>query len=278
MTIRSVQSVLQGYATSDGAGVKLVRFFDPRQATQLDPFLLLDEFRSANASDYVAGFPPHPHRGFETVTYMIVGRMKHKDNHGNEGDLGPGGVQWMSAARGIIHEERPQQDQGLMFGYQLWVNLPSAQKMSEPFYDDIEADRIPVCALANGGTVRVIAGEFGGVQGPVRPRPAEPTYLDVDLPANASVTIAVPRGHTALLHGVTGKICVGTKATVLLARQCAVLSRDGDVVFATGSETGRALLLSGKPFGEPIVHYGPFVMNTQAELQQAVEDYQSGRF
>jgi redox-sensitive bicupin YhaK (pirin superfamily) len=278
MTTRSVHSVIQGYATSDGAGVKLVRVLDPRQAKALDPFLLFDEFRSDEASDYIAGFPPHPHRGFETVTYMIAGRMKHKDNRGNEGDLGPGGVQWMSAAAGIVHEERPQQDSGLMWGYQLWVNLPAAHKMKEPWYDDIEAVRIPSVALPGGGTMRVIAGSFGGVAGPVRPRPAEPVYLDVDLPAHASVTIPMASGHTALVHGVTGSLRVGSEGKALAARQCAVLSREGDVLVATGDAPGRALVLGGKPFGEPIVHYGPFVMNTHAELQRAVDDYQNGRF
>ena len=278
MTLRSVQSVLQGRPTSDGAGVKLVRIFDPRQAQALDPFLLFDEFRSETASDYVAGFPPHPHRGFETVTYMIDGRMKHKDNHGNEGDLGPGGVQWMCAARGIVHEERPQQDRGLLWGYQLWINLPAAQKLGAPWYDDIEAPRIPSVALPMGGTVRVIAGAFGGVRGPVRPRPAEPMYLDVDLPADARCEIAVAEGHTVLVHGVTGTLRIGAEAAVLQARQCAVLSRDGSVVLTTGAAPGRALVLAGKPFGEPIVHHGPFVMNTHAELRQAFDDFQNGRF
>ncbi|MBK8099614.1 MAG: pirin family protein [Planctomycetes bacterium] len=278
MPDRTVQTVMQGHATSDGAGVKLVRVFDPRQAQQLDPFLLFDEFRSEEASDYVAGFPPHPHRGFETVTYMVVGRMQHKDNHGNAGDLGPGGVQWMSAARGIVHEERPQQDHGLMWGYQLWVNLPAANKMDVPWYDDIAATRIPTVVLPGGGTVRVIAGAFGDVRGPVRPRPAEPTYLDVDLPANARCEIAIPAGHTALVHGVTGKFRIGADGASIASRQCALLSREGNVVITTGGEPGRVLVLAGKPFGEPIAHHGPFVMNSPAELRQAIDDFQNDRF
>ena len=215
MNPRTVESVIQGYATSDGAGVKLVRVLDPRQARALDQFLLFDEFRSDEASDYIAGFPPHPHRGFETVTYMIAGRMKHKDNRGNEGDLGPGGVQWMCAASGIVHEERPQQAAGLMWGYQLWVNLPAAQKMTEPWYDDIDQARIPVVALPGGGTARVLAGSLGPVRGPVRPRPAEPLYLDIDLPAQSSVSVPVPNGHTALVHGVTGTVRVGREARAI---------------------------------------------------------------
>lgn len=278
MTTRTVQKVITGQATSDGAGVKLVRVFDPRQARELDPFLLFDEFRSDEASDYIGGFPPHPHRGFETVTYMLDGRMKHKDNHGNEGLLGPGGVQWMSAARGIVHEERPQQDSGRMWGYQLWVNLPAAQKMSPPWYDDIQQQRIPTVVLPGGGTVRVLAGEFGGARGPVRARPSQPTYLDVALPAGGRCVCPIAAGHTALVHGVEGRVQVGDDARAVDARQCAVLSRDGDVVIAAGNGPGRALLIAGAPFGESIAHHGPFVMNTTAELRQAIDDFQNGRF
>ena len=277
MTFRSVVSIHRGHPTSDGAGVKLTRMFDARQARAFDPFLMLDEFRSEEASDYVAGFPPHPHRGFETVTYMMVGRMKHKDNHGNEGDLGPGGVQWMSAARGIVHEERPQQDKGLMWGYQLWVNLPAAEKMSEPWYEDIDSARIPT-VHAEGVAVRVISGEFLGTKGPVRPRPAEPVYLDVELQAGAMVEIPARSGHTALVHGVTGSVLIGSQQSLVETRQCAMLTRNGAILVAAGALPGRALVLLGKPFGEAIAHHGPFVMNTQAQLVQAIEDYQSGRF
>ncbi len=282
MSTRSVERIIQGYATSDGAGVKLTRVLDPRMAAAIDPFLLFDEFGSAEASDYVAGFPPHPHRGFETVTYMLVGRMRHKDNKGNQGDLGPGGVQWMSAARGIVHEEMPQQASGLMRGYQLWVNLPGAMKMADPWYDDIDTTRIPTLALAGGGTVRVISGEHAGAKGPVRNRPSEPIYLDVDLPANASFECAVPDGHTALVHAVDGTVLVGPPSdggrNALDAKQLALLSREGKVVLATGAAPGRALVIAGKPFKEPIAHYGPFVMNTQAEIRQAISDLQNGRF
>ena len=282
MSTRSVDRVIQGYATSDGAGIKLTRVLDPRMAAAMDPFLLFDEFGSAEASDYVAGFPPHPHRGFETVTYMLVGRMRHKDNKGNQGDLGPGGVQWMSAARGIVHEEMPQQASGLMRGFQLWVNLPGAMKMAEPWYDDIDTSRIPTLALAGGGTVRVISGEYGGAKGPVKPRPSEPIYLDVDLPANASFEHDVPAGHTTLVHCVDGEVLVGPPSDggrkALEAKQLALLSREGQVVIATGAAPGRALVIAGKPFKEPIAHYGPFVMNTQAEIRQAISDLQNGRF
>jgi hypothetical protein len=278
MTKRHVERVIQGYATSDGAGVKLTRVLDPRMAAAIDPFLLFDEFGSAEASDYVAGFPPHPHRGFETVTYMLVGRMRHKDNKGNQGDLGPGGVQWMSAARGIVHEEMPQQAEGLMRGYQLWVNLPGAMKMAEPWYDDIPSERIPTVALPGGGTVRVISGAHAGTKGPVRNRPSEPIYLDVDLPANASFEHAVPDGHTTLVHCVDGAVLVGGERKPLEAKQLALMSREGKVVIATGDAPGRALLIAGKPFKEPVAHYGPIVMNTRAELEQAFADLQAGRF
>jgi redox-sensitive bicupin YhaK (pirin superfamily) len=282
MTSRTVVQVIQGYATSDGAGVKLTRVLDPRMATALDPFLLFDEFGSAEASDYVAGFPPHPHRGFETVTYMLVGRMRHKDNQGNQGDLGPGGVQWMSAARGIVHEEMPQQASGLMRGFQLWVNLPGAMKMADPWYDDIQSDRIPVVALPGGGTVKVISGEWGGAKGPVRNRPSEPIYLDVELPPGASFECAVPDGHTAMVHAVDGQVLVGPPSggerQPLDAQQLALLSREGAVEIATGAVPGRALVIAGKPFREPIVHYGPFVMNSEREIRQALDDFRSGRF
>ena len=258
MSARSVERIIQGYATSDGAGVKLTRVLDPRMAAAIDPFLLFDEFGSAEASDYVAGFPPHPHRGFETVTYMLVGRMRHKDNKGNQGDLGPGGVQWMSAARGIVHEEMPQQSAGLMRGYQLWVNLPGAMKMADPWYDDIDTSRIPTVALPGGGTVRVISGavDVGGAvtKGPVRNRPSEPVYLDVDLPPNASFEQPVAAGHTTLVHAVDGTVLVGEERKPIEAKQLALMTREGMVHIATGDLPGRALLIAGKPFKEPIAH------------------------
>ncbi|HWP94701.1 MAG TPA: pirin family protein [Gammaproteobacteria bacterium] len=275
---REVERIVRGYPTEDGGGVKLVRVLDPRQAHLYDPFLLFDEFRSDDAADYLAGFPPHPHRGFETVTYMLAGHMYHRDNQGNTGHLGPGAVQWMTAARGIIHEERPQQESGLMWGYQLWVNLPAREKLSEPAYQDIPAERIPEVTLPEGGRVRVIAGEYGGVRGPVRPRPSEPLYLDVQLPAGAEFRITPPAGHTVLVHGVEGTVELGAKRTPLAARQLAMLGRAGEVVIAARPASGRVLLIAGKPFGEPIAHYGPFVMNTAEELRQAIADYSAGRF
>lgn len=276
---RSIESRIQGRPAEDGAGVKLTRLIDPRHAGASDPFLMLDEFRSDTASDYIAGFPPHPHRGFETVTYMMAGRMRHRDNKGNEGNLGPGAVQWMTAARGIVHEEMPQQENGLMWGYQLWLNLPAAEKMLPATYQDIEASAIP--ELTHGGArVRVIAGELAGVRGPVPERTTAPLYLDMDLPANAETRIPVPSGHRVLMVGVSGSVTIAgdTKQETLSARQAALLGAGESVTVRTSEDAGRVLLIAAKPLREPIAHYGPFVMNTREELMQAVNDFQSGRF
>lgn len=276
--VREVAQMIAGRPSEDGAGVKLTRILDPRSARSTDPFLLFDEFRSDVADDYAGGFPPHPHRGFETVTYMLAGRMRHRDNKGNTGELEPGGVQWMTAARGIVHEEMPLQENGLMWGYQLWVNLPARDKMSEPAYEDIGSERIPEVTLTNDGRVRVIAGEFVGVRGPVQPRPSQPLYLDVSLPAQARFELDPPTGHTVLVYGVQGEVALGQRGERLATHRLAVLGREGSVLAVSGEQPGRFLLIAGKPYAEPIAHYGPFVMNTAEELQQAMEDYRSGRF
>jgi quercetin 2,3-dioxygenase len=277
-TVREAAHLFPGQPTSDGAGVKLTRMFDSRAAKLVDPFLMLDEFRSDSASDYIAGFPPHPHRGFETITLMFAGRMRHKDNQGNQGDLGPGSVQWMTAARGIVHEEMPQQENGLMWGYQLWLNLPAAMKMSEPGYQDIDAAQIPEVKSADGVHVRVIAGEYQGTRGAVRQRPTQPILLDVQLPANASFEYEVPEQHTVMLHGVAGESHVGTKAQPLKPRQLLLLGAGTRIHVRAGDAPAQFLVIAGRPLGEPIAHYGPFVMNTQDEIRQAVTDFQSGKF
>lgn len=277
-TLRDIAYVMDGRAAEDGGGVKLTRVLDPRTAKLTDPFLLFDEFRSDAAADYIGGFPPHPHRGFETVTYMMAGRMRHGDNKGNTGDLGPGSVQWMTAARGIVHEEMPQQENGLMWGYQLWVNLPSGDKMGDPGYQDIAPERIPDVELPADGRVRVIAGEFGGVRGPVAERPTRPVYLDVSLPAGEAFRWTPPAGHTVLVHGVEGEFSLGAKQQAMKARRLAVLGGEGDVLAHAGDAPARFLIIAGRPLREPIAHYGPFVMNTPDELRQAVEDYQAGLF
>jgi len=275
---RSVALLLKGQATSDGAGVRLTRMLDTRLAAQADPFLLFDEFRSDKADDYIGGFPPHPHRGFETVTYMMAGHMRHGDNKGNTGDLGPGSAQWMTAARGIVHEERPQQEDGLMWGYQLWVNLPAAEKMSEPVYQDIAAQDIPEAPLSNGGKVRVITGDFKGVRGPVRARPTEPIYLDVSLPAGGDFNYALPTGHTAFVHGITGELRLGDAAQAVREREMALLSAEGELYVRAGGAPARFLVIAGKPLREQIAHYGPFVMNTREEIVQAARDFETGKF
>lgn len=276
--MREVAQLLRGEATSDGAGVRLTRMLDPRLAAQADPFLLFDEFRSDRPDDYIGGFPPHPHRGFETVTYMMAGHMRHGDNKGNTGDLGPGSAQWMTAARGIVHEERPQQENGLMWGYQLWVNLPAKEKMSDPVYQDIAAQDIPQVALENGGQVRVITGEFESVRGPVRPRPTEPIYLDVSLPANAEFNYALPAGHTAFVHGIVGESRVGNQSKPVREREMALLSSAGGLHVHSGETPARFLVIAGKPLREQIAHYGPFVMNTREEVMQAAQDFSAGLF
>ena len=281
-----VARLVDGRAASDGAGVKLTRVLEPELAALIDPFLLFDEFRSDSASDYIGGFPPHPHRGFETVTYMMAGRMRHGDNKGNRGDLAPGSVQWMTAARGIVHEEMPQQEQGLMWGFQLWVNLPAAHKMDDPAYQDIAPERIPEVRRADGVRARVVAGSFAGddgrpVQGPVHARPTEPVYLDITVPAGQVFDWTAPPGHTVLVHGIEGECSVGADAAALRPHRMAILRGDEDASVLrvqAASTPARFLVIAGKPLHEPVAHYGPFVMNTREELMQAVQDYQAGRF
>jgi hypothetical protein len=274
---REIAHWFPGRAAEDGAGVKLTRLLDPQQARLADPFLMLDEFRSDQAQDYIAGFPPHPHRGFETVTYMLDGRMRHRDNQGNQGDLGPGSVQWMTAARGIVHEEMPQQENGMLWGYQLWVNLPAAMKMSTPGYQDIEAARVTEVRHDDGVRVRVIAGEFEGVRGPVAERPTEPHYLDVQLPKNSRFSWRTPQDHTVLVQGVLGRTRVGSHERALGERELVLLGA-GEQVELEAESDARVLVITGKPLRESIAAYGPFVMNTADEIRQAFDDFRSGRF
>jgi redox-sensitive bicupin YhaK (pirin superfamily) len=280
-TSRRVTRVLRGQPTSDGAGVKLTRVIGQRDLDMLDPFLLLDEFRSDSASDYIGGFPEHPHRGFETVTYMLAGRMRHGDNQGNAGLLTPGSVQWMAAGRGIVHSEMPEQEDGLMWGFQLWVNLPAADKMRAPRYQDIAPERIPQAAPADGVQVRVLAGRVGDVVGPVSGIAVEPTYLDIALDAGARFDAALPPGHTAFAYVYAGAAELGPAGAMQrVARgELAVLDRDGSQLTVTAAdEPARLILVAGKPLDEPIARYGPFVMNTPEQIAETIHDYQSGRF
>jgi len=279
-TPRAVARTLQGLPASDGAGVKLTRVIGQPQLDRLDPFLLLDEFRSDTPGDYLAGFPDHPHRGFETVTYMLAGRMRHRDSAGNSGLLVPGSVQWMTAGRGLVHSEMPEQVDGLMWGFQLWVNLPAKDKMTAPRYQDIGPERIPEVALENGGLVRVIAGTLGDVRGPVQAEGTAPLYLDIALPANARFATAVPAGHHAFVYPFVGDVTVtAPQRDTALPRGTLGVLGDGDgLQLLAGAGETRVLLVAGRPLKEPVARYGPFVMNTQDELRQAFDDFRSGRF
>lgn len=281
MSTRTLQAVIPAVAASDGAGVKLRRSLGWAPQVRFDPFLMLDEFFSDDPDDYLAGFPSHPHRGFETVTYMLEGHMRHEDGFGNRGDLGPGDVQWMTAARGIIHSEMPQQAEGRMRGFQLWVNLPSREKMKPAAYRDIPSREIPTVALADGGELRVIAGAFtqDGVTtaGPIGRLSTEPLYFDLRLPAGAVVTVPTPAAHNAFLYVYDGNAMVGADARPLPHRSAGLLTPGDEVRVRAGEGGARLLLLAGKPIGEPVVQFGPFVMNTREEIEQAIVDYQAGR-
>ncbi|RRS02697.1 pirin family protein [Aquabacterium soli] len=276
---RPVATALRGQPAEDGAGVRLTRVFQARSTLNLDPFLMLDEFASDQADDYIAGFPSHPHRGFETVTYMLEGHMLHEDHLGNQGHLRDGDVQWMTAGRGIIHSEMPQQQEGRMRGFQLWINLPAAEKMKPAAYRDIPADQIPRAVLADGGWVKVIAGETANAQGqpvrgPIQGLSTEPLYLHAHLPAGAAWRTAVPPGHTALVYVADGDIEIDGRA--LHHGWAGVLGHGAEVALAAGPQGADVLLLAGKPLREPVVQYGPFVMNTREEIEQALRDYNQG--
>jgi quercetin 2,3-dioxygenase len=276
---RSVRRVIQGMPTSDGAGVKLRRVIGQPQLPDLDPFLMLDEFGTDRAEDYIAGFPDHPHRGFETVTYMLDGRMRHKDNHGNEGVLVPGSVQWMTAGRGLVHSEMPEQQEGRMRGFQLWLNLPAREKMTAPKYQEFGPERIPTAAPAPGVTVKVIAGSTAGIVGPILQPATDPTYLDLALEPKAEFVQNLPSDYAAFLYVFEGDVTVGDEAKPVHTHELAVLSEGAQIRLRGSSPApARAILVAGRPLKEPVAKYGPFVMNTREELQQAFVDFQSGKF
>jgi quercetin 2,3-dioxygenase len=282
MTTRTLRQVIRSVPTSDGAGVKLRRSLGSGVGLRHDPFLMLDEFSSENPGDYIAGFPAHPHRGFETVTYLLDGHMLHEDHLGHRGDLKSGGVQWMTAGRGIIHSEMPQQLEGRMRGFQLWINLPAKEKMKPAGYRDIDPSEIPTLELEGGGTVKVIAGaaQSNGAQtaGPIRGLTTEPLYLDVELPAGAVFAQPIGDGHNAFLYVFEGDVLVGPTGDErgVATHSAGLLSSGDEIRVKAGNNGGRFLLLGGKPIGEPIVQYGPFVMNTREEIEQAIRDYQNG--
>lgn len=280
--LRSLAHVIPAIATSDGAGVKLRRSIGSQRGLYLDPFLMLDEFGTDNPGDYIAGFPAHPHRGFETVTYMLDGRMQHKDHLGNVGDLGPGGVQWMTAGRGVIHSEMPLQESGRMRGFQLWINLPSAEKMKPAGYRDIPASEIPQAALPGGGSIKVIAGTAevgearlsGPINSPAQPLSTAPLYFDLELPAGALFEQPIPASHNAFLYTYEGSVAVAGKTAP--AQAALVLGAGERLSLQAGPQGARVILLAGKPLREPVVQYGPFVMNSREEIEQALQDYQNG--
>lgn len=271
MTVRQITQRVKGIATQDGAGVKLTRIIGQPALPRLDPFLMLDFFGSEKASDYIEGFPAHPHRGFQTVTYMLTGKMRHKDSVGNEGVIESGGIQWMNAGRGIIHEEMPEQESGLLRGFQLWVNLPASEKLSAPGYQDIKPSSVPVTELSEGNQVKVLAGTINGVSGPVATQAVSPLFLDFHLTTDDVQTVAVEQGHNGFVYCYEGTLTLCGET--LHAGELAVLSQRGDVELAG---PGKAILVAGEPIGEPVVQYGPFVMNTEQEIRQALMDYQSG--
>jgi redox-sensitive bicupin YhaK (pirin superfamily) len=277
---RRVAQKLRGQPTSDGAGVRMTRVIGTPRLDHFDPFLLLDEFRSDDPNDYIAGFPNHPHRGFETVTYMLAGRMRHGDSQGNTGQLGPGSVQWMTAGRGIVHSEFPEQEEGLMWGFQLWVNLPAADKMTAPRYQDIPAERIPAVELGAGVTARVIAGRLDGAEGPISAVATAPVYYDFSLEPGAEYEAEVPAGHNVFAYVFQGVAEIGPEddRQRIERGEIALLAEGAGVAMrGAGEEAARLILVGGRPLAEPIARYGPFVMNTRDEISQAMADFQAGR-
>lgn len=277
---RSVERLVQGQDTQDGAGVRLTRLLSHDLQERLDPFLMLDAFGSENPGDYIAGFPNHPHRGFETVTYMVAGRMRHKDSGGHEGLLQNGGVQWMTAGRGLIHSEMPEQEAGLMEGFQLWLNLPAKNKMCEPWYRDIQSESIPETTTGHGVLIRVIAGRSHDTEGAIQREQTEPLFLDLHFPSTEGVVFEqpIPATHNAFVYVYRGglEIVSNEQTTQVPIQRMAVLANEGDGVVLRAQANTRAILIAGNPLNEPIAQYGPFVMNTREQLVQAVDDFRAG--
>ncbi len=273
MTKRTIQQVIPGLPASDGAGVKLIRSLGSADHLRVDPFLMFDEFSSENPDDYVAGFPSHPHRGFETVTYLLDGHMLHEDHLGNRGDLKSGAVQWMTAGRGIIHSEMPQQENGRMRGFQLWINLPAKEKMKPAGYRDIQPDEIPT-VLFSDGKIKIVAGTYEGTNGPVQGGATEPLYWDVQLNSGKTFSANIPETHSIYIYPFEGSVEISDR--VLKAHEGGVLGSGDKVEIKAGPDGARFLVLAAKPLKEPVVQYGPFVMNTRQEIEQAIRDYQSG--
>ena len=270
-TTRSIQKVIQGVQTTDGAGVNLTRIIGSMELNMLDPFLLLDEFGSDNPKDYIAGFPPHPHRGFETITYMLNGKFRHKDSAGNEGYLTDGSVQWMTAGRGVIHSEMPEQTEGLVRGFQLWLNLPKEKKMIDPAYNDIPAKKIPIVDF-EGGSARIISGKFLGITGPGQPHTGV-LYYDIDLDLSARFTMPIDNGWNAFIYIYEGSVRLDREIN---QGHLIVLDQKGKLDLTAGKEGAKFIVVAGEPLNEPVARGGPFVMNSKGEVLKAFEDYQNG--
>ena len=274
MTPRSIQQLVRAIEITEGAGVTVYRTIGTPRLRHLDPFLLLDHFASNDPDEYIAGFPDHPHRGFITLTYMLDGHMEHRDSMGNRGDLRAGGIQWMKAASGVIHSEMPQQTDGLMRGFQLWINLPAGEKMSDPQYQEFSAAHLPV--IERGGVrVNIISGEYAGQRGPIDDPHTAVQYFDISLPPETPFTHRLQDGTTAFLYPFEGSLQIG--GTTIEAHALAVLGSGDEISVTAGPQGARFIFLSGRPLREPVVQYGPFVMNTEQEIRQAFEDYKNNR-
>lgn len=273
---RGVARVLRAMDTSDGAGVSLKRSIGSPQLDMLDPFLMLDSLSTDKADDYIAGFPEHPHRGFETVTYMVEGAMRHQDSMGNEGVLRSGGAQWMTAGSGIVHSETPEQENGLMQGFQLWINLPAKDKMIDPRYQNLEPDELPEISPAAGAQLRLLAGSMYGETGPINGISTDPVFVDVKLDAGCEISVPMPEGHSAVVYVFTGDAVVADKDVP--THHLAILKDGNGVTLKGGATGGRVLVIAARPIHEEVVRYGPFVMSSKQELMQAFDDYQNGNF
>ena len=269
---RYFQKIIKGIRTSDGAGVNLTRVIGSQQLDMLDPFLLLDEFGSENPDDYIKGFPPHPHRGFETITYMINGKFKHKDTAGNEGYLSDGSVQWMTAGKGVIHSEMPEQTEGLVRGFQLWLNLPKQKKMIDPSYNDIPSEKIPIVHI-NGGSVKIISGTFSKITGPGKPHTGM-LYFDISLISGAQIEVPIKRGWNGFCYVYEGEVFSELSVP---KGNLAVLNNEGVFTCKALKDKTQFILVAGMPLNEPVARGGPFVMNTRSEILEAFEDYHNGR-
>ncbi|MHA1615620.1 MAG: pirin family protein [Candidatus Thorarchaeota archaeon] len=277
-SVRRIKMILPSKQTSEGAGVSLKRVFGHQEVAHTDPFLLLDHFGSNNPDDYIAGFPWHPHRGIETITYMLDGRVEHGDSLGNEGVIESGDVQWMTAGSGIIHQEMPKRYEGMMMGFQLWANLPSHQKMMHPRYRDVKKDTIPEVTLDNGAKVKIICGEMSGIKGPVQDIVTEPQYYDIELPPGTDFKHFVKEGHNVFAYVFEGRGLFGEAKEEVGTETLALFDEGEYVVISSQKEKLRLLLISGKPIGEPVAWYGPIVMNTNEELDIAFREYKNGTF